>query len=211
MEGVGYSDLTLNDANMKRLLAYIANPAAGSGTTPMAMGRGGQAPGGPLPNGEAHRFFGQFGNWWRASNGLPAISPPWAELVAYDLNEGTIKWRVPIGTAPGLAAKGIKNTGAFVVVQNAPVVTAGGLIFMGTEADRTLRAYDKDTGKTLWEKELESNPKGVPAVYEVGGRQYIAFFCISRQVGDMAHAAGKLEAQGYYVFALPLMAAPSKK
>jgi quinoprotein glucose dehydrogenase len=54
---------------------------------------------------------------------MPAIGPPWAELVAYDLNEGDIKWRTALGTIPGLAAQGIKNTGS-VRPGNAP--TAGG-------------------------------------------------------------------------------------
>ena len=148
---------------------------------------------------------------WPAT-AFPRIGPPWSELVAYDLNEGTIKWRIPLGTAPGLAAKGIKNTGSFRPTRNGPVVTAGGLIFMGTEADRTIRAYDKDTGKTLWEKEMESNPESIPAVYEVGGRQYVAFFLSSgRGKNDMAFKQGKPEAQGYYTFALPKAASAAKK
>ena len=75
---------------------------------------------------------------------------------------------------------------------------------MGTEGDRTIRAYDKDNGKTLWEREMESNPQSIPAVYEVGGRQYVAFFLSSNRATDnMAYRRGKPEAQGYYVFALP--------
>ena len=124
--------------------------------------------------------------------------------MAYDLNQGTIKWRVPVGTAPGLAAKGIKDTGAFKIVRNGPVVTAGGLIFMGTEPDRFVRAFDKDNGKILWEKELNSNPVSIPAVYEVNGRQYVAFFASSGNRADnMAHKVSRHEDQGYYVFALP--------
>ena len=112
MPGSGYSDLGLSQQNMARLLSYIANPAAGAGELPKPVGRGGAAPAAAgFPNGETRRFFGQFGHWWLASNGLPAIAPPWAELIAYDLNQGTIKWRVPVGTAPGLAAKGIKKHG----------------------------------------------------------------------------------------------------
>ncbi|RPI12155.1 MAG: pyrroloquinoline quinone-dependent dehydrogenase [Acidobacteriales bacterium] len=207
MPGVGFSDLAISEQNLTRLLAYIANPAAGAGQPPAAAGRGGRGgpdPSAPLPNGETRRFFGQFGSMWMANNGLPAIAPPWSELVAYDLNQGTIKWRIPLGTVPGLAAKGIKNTGTFRPTRNGPVVTAGGLIFMGTEADRTIRAYDKDNGKTLWEREMESNPQSIPAVYEVGGRQYVAFFLTSNRATDnMAYRRGKPEAQGYYVFALP--------
>ena len=110
---------------------------------------------------------------------------------------------------PRSAAKGIKNTGSYHPTRNGLVVTAGGLIFIGTWSDRTLRAYDKDTGKVLWEKELEANPEGIPAVYEVAGRQYIAFCTRAGRVFDnigadsIAWVPGKPEAAGYYVFALP--------
>jgi quinoprotein glucose dehydrogenase len=84
------------------------------------------------------------------------------------------------------------------------VVTAGGLIFMATASDRFVRAYDKDTGKVLWEKELDANPDGIPAVYEVNGRQYVAFFAgTGRSYNGIAWKPGRPEAQGYYVFALP--------
>ena len=197
MPGFGYANTGINPQGMKALLAYIANPAAGAGKVPASA-----ATAGPYPNGEPHRFFGQFGNRWRASNGLPAIAPPWAELVAYDLNQGTEKWRIPLGTVPELAAKGITNTGSLAVTQNGLVVTAGGLIFMGTAGDNTIRAYDKDTGKTLWEKKAEASPKSVPAVYEVGGRQYVAFFL---------NSGGRNNAQGYHIFALPKVTSASKK
>ena len=211
MTGLGYSDLGISRQGLKGLLAYIANPAAGVGQLPAPAGRGGQGAGtGPYPNGETHRFFGPFGNRWLADNGLPAISPPWSELVAYDLNEGTIKWRVPLGIVRQLAAKGITNTGSVHPVRNGPVVTAGGLVFIGTLGDATIRAYDKDSGKTLWEKEMEANPESIPAVYEVGGRQYVAFYVRSGGEPSLA-GPGKPEAQGYYVFALPKAAATSGK
>jgi quinoprotein glucose dehydrogenase len=144
---------------------------------------------------------------FRAANGLPAISPPWAQLVAYDLNEGTIKWRAPLGIVRALAAKGITNTGnAQRVHRNGPVVTAGGLIFIGTNGDGYVRAFDKDTGKVLWERALDANPEGLAATYEVGGRQYV-IFCASHypQVDEsnIAIFPGKASAQGYYAFALP--------
>ena len=58
----------------------------------------------PNPNrysGPATRYAGSFSAGWYTSNGLPAVGPPWTQLVAYDLNDGTIKWRVPDGQAPG--------------------------------------------------------------------------------------------------------------
>ena len=161
------------------------------------------------------RYAGSFSAGWYTSNGYPAIGPPWTQLVAYDLNDGTIKWRVPDGHAPGLAEQGIVNTGT-VRPRNGPVVTAGGLIFLPNSQDRTLRAYDKDTGEVIWEYELEANPEGIPAVYEVGGRQYVAFAAGASwgTGGDpvwrnpLHRKQGKIEAQGYHVFALPAKALP---
>ena len=104
-------------------------------------------------------------------------------------------------------AKGIKNTGnAQRVHRNGPVVTAGGLIFIGTNADGTVRAFDKDTGKVLWERQLDANPEGMAAVFEVAGREYVVFCASSYESvpdGDISIFPGKAEAQGYYVFALP--------
>jgi quinoprotein glucose dehydrogenase len=121
-----------------------------------------------------------------------------------------IKWRVPDGNAPGLAAKGIMNTGT-VRPRNGPVVTAGGLVFLANSQDRMLRAFDTHTGAVRWEHELQANPEGIPAVCEVGGRQYIAFAAgASWGTGTdpiwknpFHRKQGNIEAQGYHVFALP--------
>ena len=168
--------------------------------------------------GPVKRYAGSFSAGWYTSNGYPAVGPPWTQLVAYDLNEGTIKWRVPDGHAPGLADKGVMNTGT-VRPRNGPVVTAGGLVFVANSQDRFLRAYDASTGRVLWERELDANPEGIPAVYEVGGRQYIAFAAGASwgTGGDpvwrnpLHRKQGKVEAQGYHVFALPLKNSGAKK
>jgi quinoprotein glucose dehydrogenase len=156
------------------------------------------------------RYGGSFSAGWYTSNGYPVTGPPWSQLVAYDLNEGTIKWRVADGTAPGVAGKVNVPTGT-VRPRNGPVVTAGGLVFLANSQDRVLRAFDKTTGEVVWEHELEANPEGVPAVYQVNGRQYIAF-AVGASWGTggdpvwknpLHRKQGKIEAQGYHVFALP--------
>jgi quinoprotein glucose dehydrogenase len=201
--------------NLEALMAYLANPALGAAS---ADRRRGPPPPPEIPG--LTRFTGPLGSMLRARNGLTAISPPWATITAYDLNQGTIKWQVPLGTVPELAAKGIKNTGNnHRVHRNGPVVTAGGLIFIGTWSDRMVRAFDRETGEILWEQQIEGNPEGVAATYEVGGRQYVAF-CASGSAEpsggnqtnrSIAFIPGKAESQGYYVFALPPRAASKKQ
>jgi len=133
------------------------------------------------------------------SNGLSPIRPPWTSLTAYDLNDGTIRWRMPLGDVPELAAKGITGTGTHYPKAN-PVVTAGGLLFIGTR-DKMVRAFDTNTGELLWEKQLPAAMEGMPAVYEMNGREYIVF-CDSAQVGLTRDTQEKI--QGSYVaFALP--------
>ncbi|HEV2447558.1 MAG TPA: pyrroloquinoline quinone-dependent dehydrogenase [Candidatus Sulfopaludibacter sp.] len=134
-----------------------------------------------------------------ASNGLSPIGPPWSSLTAYDLNEGTIKWKIPLGEVPDLAAKGIHGTGSHYP-KVGPVVTAGGLLFTGTR-DRTIRAFDVDTLKVLWEKEVDAALEGIPAVYEIAGREYIVF-CASAQAGLTPATQGKISG-AYLAFSLP--------
>src|SRR6185369_466595 len=92
------------------------------------------------------------------TNGMAAIGPPWSHLTAYDLNTGEIKWRVPDGATlgPGMPA----DSGAHFP-RGAPLVTAGGLVFVATAQDRRFRAYDRDSGKVLWSKELASGSEGI--------------------------------------------------
>ncbi len=112
-----------------------------------------------------------YGNYKDLTMGAPPLGPPWSQITAYDLNKGTILWQVPNGDAPELVARGIKNTGS-PAARSGGVVTAGGLIFIGTP-DRKFRAYDQDTGKIVWEKEVAGPINGVPAVYEINGREYV--------------------------------------
>ena len=117
---------TLSPAYLDALAAYIANPSA---SAPVASGGGGGGMERMPPPPGITRYFGTYENRILSIDGLPAISPPWTSLVAIDLNEGEILWKAPLGTAPGLAAKGIKDTGAANVVlntvRNSPAVLAG--------------------------------------------------------------------------------------
>jgi quinoprotein glucose dehydrogenase len=125
--------------------------------------------------------------------GYPAVRPPWGTLNAIDLNTGTIAWRVPLGEFPELTKLGIAPTGT--ENYGGPVVTAGGLVFIGATKDERIRAFDAANGRTLWEAPLPAAAHATPAVYAVGGKQYVV----------IAAGGGKGTKSGdaYVAFALP--------
>ena len=121
-------------------------------------------------------------------DGYPAIAPPWGTLTAINLDTGEHAWQVPLGEYPELAAQGLTDTGS--ENYGGPVVTAGGLVFIGaTSFDRKFRAFDKATGALLWEATLPFSATGTPATYEVAGRQFVVVARRRRQ-GRRSDAAG---------------------
>ena len=105
-------------------------------------------------------------------DGYPAISPPWGTLNALDLNTGRYLWKIPFGEYPDLAAQGMTDTGS--ENYGGPIVTAGGLLFIGaTSFDRKFRAFDVRTGQLLWQTTLDYSATATPATYSIDGKQYV--------------------------------------
>lgn len=127
-------------------------------------------PGAEKKNDKPGYAFGGFRRWLDPE-GYPAIKPPWGTLNAVDLNSGEIKWKVTLGEYPELTARGIPPTGT--ENYGGPVVTGGGLIFIGATADETMRAFDKETGKVLWAARLPFGGNATPSTYMVDGRQFV--------------------------------------
>jgi quinoprotein glucose dehydrogenase len=130
-------------------------------------------------------------------DGYPAVVPPWGTLNAINLDTGEYAWKIPLGEYPELAAKGMKDTGT--ENYGGPIVTAGGLVFIGaTNFDRKFRAFDKSTGKLLWETTLPMAGNATPATYEVNGKQYVVIYATGGK-GRQGEPRGGI----YVAFALP--------
>jgi glucose dehydrogenase len=105
-------------------------------------------------------------------NRYPCNQPPWGELIAVNANTGDIAWRVALGSYQELEGRGMAQTGAPNI--GGPIVTAGGLLFIGGTNDGRFRAFDARTGKPLWQTDLVSPGESTPITY-LGrdGKQYV--------------------------------------
>jgi quinoprotein glucose dehydrogenase len=126
------------------------------------------------------------------SEGRPAIKPPWGTLNAINLNTGEYEWTIPVGNIPELQKKGEPITGATSLA--GPIVTRGGLVFIGGSRDRKFQAFDKASGKLLWEITLPGFASSTPCTYKSNGKQYVAVSV----AGNKESPAGSIMA-----FALP--------
>jgi quinoprotein glucose dehydrogenase len=108
--------------------------------------------------------------------GAPCSTPPWATLTAVDIVNKKILWDVPLGKIdkmspmpmPSFFDSELGTPGA-----GGPLLTAGGLVFIGYTLDDRVRAFDAQTGKVLWTADLPAAGVGVPTTYEVNGEQYV--------------------------------------
>ena len=127
-------------------------------------------------------------------NDYPGITPPWGTLNAVNLNNGKLLWKVPLGEYPELTNKGIPITGT--ELYGGPLVTKGGLVFIAASKDAKIRAFDKETGKVLWEAQLPVPGYATPATYFVNGKQYVVIACGGGKIGSKS-------GDQYVAFALP--------
>ncbi|MEO7386312.1 MAG: PQQ-binding-like beta-propeller repeat protein, partial [Gammaproteobacteria bacterium] len=104
---------------------------------------------------------------------MPCTSPPWSTLVGVDLAAGEIRWSVPLGTIDKVAPTPIPPLKWGAPVAGGPIVTASGLVFIGSTGDARLRAFDTETGAELWSTPLPTSAHANPMTYERDGRQFV--------------------------------------
>lgn len=180
----------LSESDLNAVLDYIykADEAEKSGTATEATG----ADAGATPE---YRHTG----WNRFVDhlGYPAIKPPWGTLNAIDMNTGEIVWKSVLGDTPALREQGHEQTGA--ENYGGPVVTKGGVIFIGATKDEMFHVYDKQSGALLWETKLPAGGYATPAVYQIDGVQYVVIAAGGGKMGTKegdAYVAFRLKGQG---------------
>lgn len=109
---------------------------------------------------------------WSDPSGNPAMKAPWNTLSALNLSTGEYEWQIPLGNDEKLQEKGGPITG--LLARSGPMVTAGGLVFISGAADKKIWAFDKKTGKQVWESTLPAANNANVCSYWVKGKQYIA-------------------------------------
>ena len=117
-------------------------------------------------------------------DGYPAIKPPWGTITAINLNTGKHTWKTTLGEYPELTAKGIAPTGT--ENYGGSVVTAGGILFIAAARDGKIRAFDKRTGKLLWEHALPAPGFATPSIYSVNNKQYLVIACGGGKLGTIS-------------------------
>ncbi len=133
-------------------------------------------------------------NKFVTKSNLPALSPPWGSLTAINLNTGEHVWKTVLGEDSVFKARGAKETGT--ENYGGPVVTKGGVLFIGATKDGKFRAFNKRTGQLLWETKLPNANFATPATYQINGRQYIVLACGGGKLGTVS-------GDSYVAFALP--------
>jgi quinoprotein glucose dehydrogenase len=152
----------LGEAPIRAIATFLA-----TGKQTMAKGTWNTAEMGPWL-----KYMSDGYNKFLDPDGYPAVKPPWGTLTAINLNTGKFAWRIPFGEFPELVKQGIRHTGS--ENYGGPLVTNGGLLFIAaTTHDNKMRAFDKTTGKLLWEATLPAAGNATPSTYEVKGRQYL--------------------------------------
>ena len=115
---------------------------------------------------------GPYSGFSAGTPSMPCQKPPWGRLTAVNANTGDFAWQITLGVSDNLPA-GKQNTGRGGSA--GPIVTAGGLVFIGATSDSRFRAIESKTGKELWVTKMNGNGGANPMTYRgKSGKQYVA-------------------------------------
>ena len=105
--------------------------------------------------------------------GLPCTAPPWGTLAAVDLRRNAIRWQVMLGSTRDMTPWFVPAPTLGMPNMGGPMITDGGLVFIGAATDNYLRAFDVETGREMWKGRLPAGGQATPMSYEANGRQFV--------------------------------------
>ena len=156
--------------------------------------------GGPVPVGMEYKRTSPWGNayarFWNPETKMPCSSPPFGELVAVDVNSGSVAWRVPLGVFDELKARGYDKTGTPNI--GGTIVTSSGVVFVGATIDKRFRAFNAQTGALLWETTLDASAHATPMTFM--GRDHRQYVVVA---ASGAGLLGSPPGRRIVAFALP--------
>ena len=130
------------------------------------------------------------------ASGAHCLEGPWSTLIAVNLSSGKVVWESPAGTAPAIESDSdAAHWGYFV--NGGPLVTAGGVVFLATQYDQSLHAFDVQSGQHIWQTAMPAGAHATPMGYEINGAQYV----VIAAGGSRADGKGR----GDYVLAYRLV------
>lgn len=157
--------LVVNTNNLPALVKLIPRVVFDNPSRPREAGE--YAPQTGAPYGMVRRFL-------QSPSDLPCGAPPWGTLVAVDMHDGKIRWRVPLGSMENFGGPHA-NVPPGSISLGGPIVTAGGIVFIAGTFDPYLRAFDTETGHELWKGALPASGHATPMTYKLTakGKQYV--------------------------------------
>jgi quinoprotein glucose dehydrogenase len=183
--------LVTNTNNLVAVVKLIPRTAYDErGSHREAMEYGDQA---GTPYGMARRFL-------QSPSDLPCSAPPWGTLTAVDMNEGKIRWQVPLGSMQDFGGARKQKIPPGSVSLGGAIATAAGLVFIAGTTDGYLRAFDIESGKELWKAQLPAPANATPMTYRVSssGKQYVVI-----AAGGHAKIPEEKQGDSLVAFALP--------
>jgi quinoprotein glucose dehydrogenase len=119
--------------------------------------------------------YGMFRRFLQSPSDLPCSAPPWGLLTALDMNEGKIRWQVPLGSMQDFGGAHAQQIPPGSISLGGPIITAGGIVFIAGTTDSFLRGFDIETGKELWKAQLPAGANATPMTYRLAssGKQYL--------------------------------------
>lgn len=119
-------------------------------------------------------------------NDLPCLEGPWSTLAAVDLDRGVVVWERAVGTIPWVDVGEQASNWGFLAA-GGPLVTTGGVVFVATPSDASLRAHDGATGEVLWSRRLPAAAHATPMGFRHAGMDYI----VVTAGGDVTNGQGR--------------------